>query len=195
LVATKTTGDTNVPRGQVSFTADLSPSRHNNETTVTRYQGQGQVAQHGFVQHKFVNGHLLLQEHSIYTSDTDSYKGFSFVWYAERQHKVVFQRPTPQQTLNLLRDTLSREDELENMRTHLTRCLDLDATDALARQHAGKLDDEPFRRIRRLDELEQDDPVPKKEWGLWRRYLSEGIWKNILSRKKENGWDDLEMGF
>ena len=206
LVATKTTGDTNVPRGQTSFTADFSPPRHTNDTAVTRYQGQGQVAQNGFVQHKYVNGHLLLQEDSIYTSDTGCYDRFSFVWYAERQHKVVFQRPLPHQTLNLLRDTLSREDELENMRTHLTRCLDLDATDALARLHAGKLleeDDEPFRRIKRLKELEDEqqqedkERVPKKEWGgQWKRYLSEGIWKNILNRKKENTWDDfLEMGF
>lgn len=190
LVATKTTGDTNVPRGQTSFTADLTPPRFKNDTTFTRFQGQGQVAQYGFVQPKYVNGQLILNDNNDNDNNDNS---FAFVWYAERQHKVRFQRPTPQQTLHLLRDTLSREDELENMRTHLTRCLDLDATDALARQLLDEEDnDEPFRRIRRLEELEE----PKKEWMLWKRYL--GDWKNILNRKKEADADDdgdMEIGF
>lgn len=161
LVATKTTGDTNVPRGQTSFTADLSPSLSFNATT-SRCPGQGQIAQSGFVHHQYVKGHLFLNDDCIYHACC-SYDRFSFVWYAEQQHTVVFQRPTPQQTLNLLRNTLSREDEMENMRTHLIECWDLDATDALARQHAGKLDDDDddtnengsFRRIRFLEELEK----------------------------------------
>jgi hypothetical protein len=57
----------------------------------------------------------------------------------------------------LLRDVISKEDEVENQRSHLTRCLDMDMTTSIAREQARKLDgveSDPFRRIALQNELE-----------------------------------------
>lgn len=161
LIATKVTGDINVPRGQVSFNADLSPRVGQNATTkamvslplhsvtatkgklssatVERFPGKGQVAKPGFVDKKFVTGQLTLMKDS-----------FSFLWIGvppqsqpslglttQQYHQVLFRRPTPQQTITLLRDVISKEDELQNMREHLSRCLEIDATESLARHFAS----------------------------------------------------------
>lgn len=190
LIATKATGDINVPRGQVSFTVDLSPSfppnstleplkvsfekssssssnkknKKKNAATATatattsfpRYAGLGQVAKPGFVDNKHVDGQLILLENH-----------FSFVWMPpnNQRHHVLFRRPTPEQTLSLLRNVLSREDELQNMREHLARCLDTDMTDSLARQCAGQVTEEPFRRIASQKDLEQWEQAQKKKAG------------------------------
>lgn len=167
LVATKATGDVNVPRGQVSFKCNLAPAqRAPNATTsqleplklsvlsskrkagsstasLPRFPGQGQVAKAGFTNNKFVEGQLLLlDEH------------FSFVWIPTR-HTVLYRRPTPEQTVSLLRNIYSKQDELENMREHLTRCLDMDRTDSLASYHVNGPLLEPFRRISSQKDLEE----------------------------------------
>jgi hypothetical protein len=152
LIATKLTGDENVPRGQTSFSSDLSPSNSTSleplkvsfdreASQLMRYLGKGQIAKRGFTNKKFVEGQLVMFD-----------KHFSFVWIPTRHH-VLFRRPTPEQTISLLRDIIAKEDEVENMRAHLTRCLDMDMTDSLARFHANK-GQEPFRRIMCSDELE-----------------------------------------
>jgi Cyclin D1 binding domain len=180
LIAIKVTGDVNVPRGQTSFTARLEPgqqhsSNTNNEssalalgpssvsrlddttttTTTTesqqvlaRYAGKGQIAKAGFNEHRFVEGQLILFDNHHYQPS------FSFVWIPSR-YRVHFCRPTPEQTIALLRDTISQEDELENMRDYLTRCFDMDRTDSLARYHSTEQHGpEPFRRIAQQLDLE-----------------------------------------
>lgn len=80
LVATKVTGDENVPRGQTSFTVDLAPSNASSleplkvsfdreATQLLRYPGKGQIAKKGFTDKKFVEGQLVMFD-----------KHFSFVW-------------------------------------------------------------------------------------------------------------------
>jgi hypothetical protein len=168
LLATKVTGDDNVPRGQITFTADLTP-RNGSEaleplklsldqsslttTKLPRFAGRGQVAKRGFVDHKFVEGQLVLFE-----------RHFSFVWVPIRHH-VLFRRPTPEQTITLLRDPIAREDELENARAHVARCFKMDMTDSLARQQQSNVVDdedgdddycfsrEPIRRISMVADL------------------------------------------
>ena len=153
LVATKVTGDENVPRGQTSFTADLAPSNASSleplkvsfdreATQLLRYPGKGQIAKKGFTDKKFVEGQLVMFD-----------KHFSFVWIPTRHH-VLFRRPTPEQTISLLRDVIAKEDEIQNMRDHLARCLDMDMTESLARFHANK-GSEPFRRIKLSAELQE----------------------------------------
>jgi Cyclin D1 binding domain len=189
LVASKVTGDTNVPRGQTTFTADLSPSWNesalqplpitvgSHTTHLDRYAGKGQVAQEGFIGNRFVDGQLVILESC-----------FSFVWMPLR-HQVVFKRPTPEQTIALLRDIYSQEDELENMREHLTRCLDMDMTDSIARYHA-KQGPEPFRRIMQTSDLhvlQEAVNVPNKMFRFWdlgmiRKYIDRAL------EKKESEW-------
>jgi len=166
LIATKVTGDETVPRGQVSFTADLHPPSNTSvalsplkmtvepalstptplqthaDDYLPRFPGKGQIAKPGFKEHRFVEGQLVMFE-----------SHFSFVWIPTRHH-VLFRRPTPQQTIDLLRDTISKEDEMENMRNHLRRCFDMDMTDSLARQ-CTEQGQEPFRRIALKSDLKK----------------------------------------
>ena len=83
LIATKVTGDKNVPRGEVSFTADLSPrapalpgseslsslepielnaraARQWGKKFLPRHPGRGQVASEGFKNAQWMEGQLIL---------------------------------------------------------------------------------------------------------------------------------------
>ena len=160
LIAYKATGDANVPRGEVSFTVDLAPKTDGSALEPLklsfdkakhparkqpRFAGQGQVAKPGFREPEFVDGHLVLFDHH-----------FSFVW-VPKSHHVLFRRPSLNQILSMLRDTLSREDELGNMREHLNRCYDLDMVYQIPMEPAddilGFQKLEPFRRISLEEEL------------------------------------------
>jgi len=195
LIACKVTGDDNVPRGQVSFTADLSPKNDTaleplklsldqsspTATKLPRYSGKGQVAKPGFVDHKFVDGQLVMFE-----------KHFSFVWIKTRHH-VLFRRPTPEQTLSMLRDTISQEDEVENMRSHLDRCFRMDTTDSvLARRDASssKEESEPFRRIATQSELKrlEEEQQQQRQQGSLKdgfNFWSGFRWKTDYFSKKQ----------
>lgn len=192
MIATKVTGCTaSVPRNQVSFSVDFSPrntsnalaasptpeSEPNDEQMPTsafvRYQGKGQIAKPGFTHNKFVDGQCILadEEH------------FSFIWLPT-QHHVVFRRPTPEQTLSLLRDILSVEDEIEYMREHVERCFDMDMTESLARHHAEAFDDvgtvasnDPFRRIALAKDLEG-----------WESTQAETTRKNVNTKANNEGY-------
>ena len=125
LVATKVTGDKNVPRGEVSFTADLTSRSEKQQLPpiklgdhdaarwgvdeLARYPGKGNIAKTGFVDVKAVDGQLLMfgPDH------------FSFVW-VPTQHHVLFGRPSAEIAVRLLRDIISEEDETANMRFRQT---------------------------------------------------------------------------
>lgn len=167
LVATKVTGDETVPRGEVSFTANLSPPPLNvtdsgseesssvtsEEHTVLQskygesiFPGQGQLAKKDFKDTKFISGVFIMY---------DTYR-FSFSWVPTKHH-VFFVRPSPHETIRLLRDTISKEDEVDNMRDHLSRCFELDMTTSIAREQQrgrGEPDVDTFQRIKRQGDLE-----------------------------------------
>lgn len=159
LIATKVTGDKNVLRGSVSFRANLSPLNQSSSKLpqislpsqsaskwgvdkLSRYIGEGQIAKDGNTDSKFVDGQLVMFENH-----------FSFVWLPTRHH-VIFGRPSPEVTLRMLRDTISKEDEVENMREHLERCMDMDITTCITRVRCQK-QKTAFRRIAREKELEE----------------------------------------
>ncbi|KAL3916850.1 MAG: hypothetical protein SGILL_004992 [Bacillariaceae sp.] len=178
MIATKCTGDKNVPRGEVTFTVNLEPSNasalppiqlvsDHRKGEFRRFPGKGQVSRRGFKDHRYVEGQMILFENQ-----------FSFVWIPTKHH-VLFHRPSPEQTLKLLRNTISKEDEIENMRGHLTRCFDMDLSTAIARQqHAVDLD-EPLRRITTQEELEEAEKRVKEtnrgnifyQMSKWRDYI------------------------
>lgn len=77
------------------------------------------------------------------------------------KHTVFFSRPTAQQTLALMRDILSKEDEIANMKSHLEQCYNLnDDTTATDQTDMHDINEEPFRRIMR-----SDDPIFVAEHG------------------------------
>jgi hypothetical protein len=155
LVATKVTGDINVPRGETSFTANLDPQNESvlapiqvsSAGELKRFPGQGQVSRKGFNKEdkRFIEGQLVMIHDD---------QAFSFVWVPTK-HQIFFSRPSPETTMRLLRDIVSKEDEVENMRNHVARCFDMDMTTCLARQQdPNTWNFEPFRRITTQDELD-----------------------------------------
>ena len=185
LIATKVTGDANVPRGETSFTVNVQPCNSTALPPVKlisdhrsgefrRFPGKGQVSRKGFKHHRFVEGQMILFENR-----------FSFVWIPTKHH-VLFHRPTPEMTLKLLRNTISKEDEIENMRDHLTRCFDMDLSTAIARHQDPLTNDEPLRRITTQEELEQVEERLKQsdhkniffQIGKWRNYIDQVLDKN-----------------
>ena len=157
LVATKVTGDRFISRGDDSFTANLAPSEEADPIELSdtaaskwgakklqRFPGEGFIALEGGKDKKTIDGQLIM---------FDDY--FSFTWI-DMKHTVFFSRPSPSQTLHLLRDVISKEDELENKRLHLEQCYSLDdtATSDIVQAATHDINEEPFRRI-----LRSDDPI------------------------------------
>mmetsp|Transcript_11209 Transcript_11209/g.23606 ORF Transcript_11209/g.23606 Transcript_11209/m.23606 type:complete len:362 (+) Transcript_11209:165-1250(+) len=128
LVATKVTGDAYIPRGERSFSANLAPSDEADPIELSesaaskwgnkklqRFKGKGSVALEGYKDEKNVEGQLVM---------FDDY--FSFTW-VPMKYTVFFSRPSAKLTIDLLRDVVSKEDEVDNMREHISRCFSKDA--------------------------------------------------------------------
>eukprot|EP00977_Amphora_coffeiformis_P011694 scaffold2829_cov147-Amphora_coffeaeformis.AAC.2 len=128
LVAYKVTGDKNVPKGEVSFEVDLSPSNAMSmlepielgeqaaeqwgNRFLQRFAGEGQVASRGFVNPQWMDGQLIL---------VGQY--FSFAWLPIG-HQVFFGRPSAELTLKLLREAREQEGEDSANREFLRRCFE-----------------------------------------------------------------------
>lgn len=110
LVATKVTGDKNVPKGEITFTADLHPEAKGRKELnpielsdvaakqwghkhLPRFPGQGQVAAEGFVNNQWMDGQLIL---------VGEY--FSFAWLPIG-HQIFFGRPSAELTLKMLKQS------------------------------------------------------------------------------------------
>lgn len=124
LVACKVTGERTVPKGEVSFSVNLSPSSSSPASFMgasftapqvpvvesielgpeaaqqwgtkylQRFTGQGQVASEGFTDSEWLDGQLILVGQDY----------FSFAWLPIG-HQVFFGRPSPELTLKLLRES------------------------------------------------------------------------------------------
>jgi hypothetical protein len=128
--AYKVTGDKNVPKGELSFSVDLSPKLESGQELLdpielgagaaqqwgakflSRFGGKGQVAAEGFVDPQFIEGQLIL------VNDF-----FSFAW-VPLGHQVFFGRPSAELTLKLLRESQEGTSEMDKARAHLNRCMD-----------------------------------------------------------------------
>eukprot|EP00581_Thalassiosira_minuscula_P001031 CAMPEP_0183748428 /NCGR_PEP_ID=MMETSP0737-20130205/67766_1 /TAXON_ID=385413 /ORGANISM="Thalassiosira miniscula, Strain CCMP1093" /LENGTH=414 /DNA_ID=CAMNT_0025984151 /DNA_START=75 /DNA_END=1319 /DNA_ORIENTATION=- len=119
LIATKVTGDKNVPKGEVTFTADLSPkaslsdpmmapldpielnpkaSQQWGKKYLPRHLGKGQVAGENFSNAQWMDGQLIMVG-----------RFFSFAW-VPIGHQVFFGRPSSELTLKMWRE--AKEEEL-----------------------------------------------------------------------------------
>jgi len=116
LIAYKVTGDKNIPRGEISFTANLSPSaiadipgrqskldpillsesssKKWGTKRLPRFPGQGHAAEPGYINHQFMEGQLVVIGGGDY---------FSFAW-VPLEHQIFFGRPSPELTLKMLRE-------------------------------------------------------------------------------------------
>jgi hypothetical protein len=151
LVASKLTGDQNVPRGEITFQVDLSPLRYHtvpNEAKnaalqpialteqaarkwgtrkLPRYSGLGQVAEDGFTNNQWMDGQLIIIG--------DNY--FSFAWVPIEQ-QIFFGRPSAELSLKMLREAgvadiralaksfdqpPSMQDSVDLQKDFVTRCL------------------------------------------------------------------------
>ena len=110
LVATKVTGDKNVPKHEITFTADLHPdakgrseleaielsdvaSKQWGHKHLPRFPGKGQVAADGFINNQWMDGQLIL---------VGEY--FSFAWLP-LGHQIFFGRPSAELTLKMLKQS------------------------------------------------------------------------------------------
>ncbi|KAL7553914.1 hypothetical protein ACHAWF_017265 [Thalassiosira exigua] len=133
LIATKVTGDRNVPKGEVSFTADLSPrissgtndllalepielnhkaARQWGKRYLPRHVGKGQVASEDFSNAQWMEGQLILVG-----------RFFSFAW-VPIGHQVFFGRPSGELTIKMLRE--AREEELRRDHVAVMRDVAMD---------------------------------------------------------------------
>lgn len=122
LIATKVTGDENVPQGEVTFTVDLAPRTFSSDDELLRrmldpieldmdarkrwgrrylprHPGRGRVAQTNFVDPAWMEGQMIL---------VGDY--FSFAWVPIGK-QIFFGRPSPELTIRMV-----REAEQERMR-------------------------------------------------------------------------------
>lgn len=171
LIAEKVTGEHNVPRGALSFQADLSPQRRSKVApkgglqpiTLTekaarkwgtkklpRYAGLGQVAEENFRNNQWVEGQLIIIGSEY----------FSFAWLPIEM-QIFFGRPNPELALKMLRDSgvtrvpaafeqpPSVKAELNVQMDYASRCLEktLDYED--------ELNDSPFGCIWHGSESEE----------------------------------------
>jgi len=130
LIATKVTGDKNVPKGEVTFKADVSPrissagsphhaihlqpieldtkaQRQWGKKYLPRYLGKGQVASEGFTNNQWMDGQMILVG-----------RFFSFAW-VPIGHQIFFGRPSSELTIKMLREAQEEEmkrDHVEVMR-------------------------------------------------------------------------------
>jgi hypothetical protein len=121
LLARKVTGDENVPAGEISFQADLSPPKANylsslkntkndkqplpnikltesaskkwNTEELPRFAGLGQVAEKGFRTSQWMDGQLVFLN--------DDY--FSFAWMPLK-YQIVFGRPSIELTVQMMKE-------------------------------------------------------------------------------------------
>lgn len=177
LIAYKVTGDKNIPRGEISFTADLSPESEGHpsgppprldpillsETSaekwgtkrLSRFHGRGHAAEPGFVNSQYLEGQLVVIGGGDY---------FSFAW-VPLEHQIFFGRPSPELTIKMLRDgggsTITAGVGLEvpgidaGMREqmdYVSRCLEVTVDNCWDQLNEGKVD--PFSCIWHGDEAE-----------------------------------------
>lgn len=127
LIANKITGDENVPKGEISFSVDLSahqdavlePIELTKDAAeqwgskfLQRFVGRGQVASPGFVKPQWLEGQMII---------VNQY--FSFAWLPTG-HQVFFGRPSPELTLKLLRESRTKKYADEQVRDFLSRCME-----------------------------------------------------------------------
>jgi hypothetical protein len=138
LIATKVTGDKNVPKGEITFTADLNPdakgrdeldpielsdiaSKQWGHKHLPRFPGQGHVAAEGFKNQQWMDGQLIL---------VGEY--FSFAWIPIG-HQIFFGRPSAELTLKMLKQSKMADfgavdkgspNVVAEMRAHAQKCFD-----------------------------------------------------------------------
>jgi len=147
LIAFKVTGDKNVPKGEITFQANLAPKNSVSAVKgaellkpivlteaaakkwgtkqLPRYAGLGHVAEEGFANNQWMDGQLIIIG--------DEY--FSFAWLPIG-HQIFFGRPSPELSLKMLREEGMTSvqvgsapptiyDDVSAMKEYAARCLEV----------------------------------------------------------------------
>ena len=161
LIAYKVTGDKNIPRGEISFTADLTPQFEGStwkldpivlsETSskkwgtkkLPRFSGEGHAAEPGYVNNQFLEGQLVVIGEGDY---------FSFAWIP-LEHQIFFGRPSPELTLKMLREgggtsltagigmsVPGLDAHVKDQTDYVTRCLEVTENTFWDERNEGKTD-------------------------------------------------------
>mmetsp|Transcript_45578 Transcript_45578/g.68763 ORF Transcript_45578/g.68763 Transcript_45578/m.68763 type:complete len:100 (+) Transcript_45578:914-1213(+) len=96
--------------------------------------------------------------------------------------------------MKLLRDIVSKEDEVDNMKNHLNRCFEKSTDEGLMQLVEEREEIEPFRRIPRERDLKafmQEQMRGNVETLQWFPFWKNKIWqdyvkKNVGDRKDES---------
>jgi len=164
LVAYKVTGDQNIPRGEITFTADFQVDAPGYGTgnqplepivlsensakkwgtkKLPRFPGQGHAAEPGYVNNQFMEGQLVvIGEKADY---------FSFAW-VPLEHQIFFGRPSPELTLKMLRegggsaltagtgmDVPSLDADVKEQTEYVSRCLEVTCDTMFDQHNEGKV--------------------------------------------------------
>lgn len=146
LVAFKVTGDRNVPKGEITFQANLAPkdsagaikesealkpivltdaaAKKWGTKQLPRYSGLGQVAEDGFTNKQWLDGQLIVIG--------EDYFSFAFLPIG---HQIFFGRPSAELSLKMLREKgmsavkaasppPTMDDDVSAMKEYATRCLE-----------------------------------------------------------------------
>lgn len=147
LTAYKVTGDKNVPKGEITFEADLNPLKLGQDgktakelkpikltegaakkwgtSQLPRYAGTGVVAEEGFINTQLMNGQLIIIGSEY----------FSFAWLPI-SHQIFFGRPSAELSLKMLREAGTStimgtgspppdiDDDVSALRAYAGRCLE-----------------------------------------------------------------------
>jgi len=167
LIAYKVTGDQNIPRGEITFTADfqvdgpgygtgnqpLEPivlsensAKKWGTKKLPRFPGQGHAAEPGYVNNQFMEGQLaVIGEKADY---------FSFAW-VPLDHQIFFCRPSPELTLKMLKErgdsalmagtglgVPSLGADVKEQTEYISRCLEVTCDTISDELKEGKVDQE-----------------------------------------------------
>ncbi|KAK1740143.1 DUF3506 domain-containing protein [Skeletonema marinoi] len=161
LIAYKVTGDKNIPRGEISFTADLTPQFEGSASKLDpivlsensakkwgtkklpRFSGEGHAAEPGYVNNQFLEGQLVVIGEGDY---------FSFAWIP-LEHQIFFGRPSPELTLKMLREgggtsltaglgmsVPGLDAHVKDQTDYVNRCLEVTKDTFLDEWNEGKTD-------------------------------------------------------
>ena len=137
IIGTMVTDCNNFHCSMEKFETDLLPVDNTTGNFLTPIQLPSNVAEKGGVNQLFrYSGRAFsAQDHYARLKELERkfitfQNNFSFVWISKKTHALSY-RPLLEVIVRMAKDTISKEDKIENMRLHLEKCFDIDLTTSI----------------------------------------------------------------